>query len=280
MGLFSNNFNRPGPGVPKDAPKKKGLKRFFEILGRDLGDLFKLNLIFVACCVPMFAAGYFTVISFFLDEKLIFLGPILLGFALFLLASVLLGPALCGVHSVITNMLRDEPIYMWTTFKKSFKSNFRTAAPLGVVFAGLVGLEAFAIVFYFKGLIASGKQMNVFLMAVFFFNVLLLTLVSLYMFLQLVYLDLKVMPIIKNSLLLTFAMAKRTLPAGIWVMVCLALIILFFPVTIVLCILFMPILILLVADMWLWPTMEQMFHISDLLIERREKELAKNTQSE
>ena len=33
MGLFMRNFDKPGPGVSPDAPRKKGAARFFEILG-------------------------------------------------------------------------------------------------------------------------------------------------------------------------------------------------------------------------------------------------------
>ena len=36
MALFNFHFDRPGPGVSPDAPRKKGPARFFEILGRDL----------------------------------------------------------------------------------------------------------------------------------------------------------------------------------------------------------------------------------------------------
>ena len=30
MGLFTRNFDKPGPGVSPDAPRKKGAARFFE----------------------------------------------------------------------------------------------------------------------------------------------------------------------------------------------------------------------------------------------------------
>lgn len=278
MGLFSSNYNRPGPGVPKDAPKKKGIKRFFEIVGRDMGDLFKLNLLFVLCCVPLFIAGYFTVLSFMLDPQKIYIGPILIGFVLILVAAIPFGPALCGVHSVLTSMLRDEPIYMWTAFKKAFKSNFKQAAPLGIVLAGLVALEAFAVVFYAHSLIISEGTPNVFLLALFFFNLLLIVLMSLYVFLQLIYMNLKVLPIIKNSILLSFAMAKRSLPAAIIVIVCIGACVLTFPVSMLFVILFAPVIMLLIADMWLWPTLEKTFHISELLEQRREERLLEDTE--
>ena len=55
MGLFHPNYNNPGPGVRKDEPRKKGAARFFEILGRDMGDLFRANLLCAICFVPALA---------------------------------------------------------------------------------------------------------------------------------------------------------------------------------------------------------------------------------
>ena len=56
MKLFSRNYDRPGPGVSKDEPRKKGLARFFEVLFRDFFDLVKLNVIFLICIAPAAAA--------------------------------------------------------------------------------------------------------------------------------------------------------------------------------------------------------------------------------
>ena len=52
MGIFNRDFNKPGPGVNKDEPRKKGAARFFELLTRDFGDLIKLNLLFCVCAIP------------------------------------------------------------------------------------------------------------------------------------------------------------------------------------------------------------------------------------
>lgn len=50
MGMFSVNYDRPGPGVRKDAPPQKAVPRFFSILQRHFFDLCKLNLLF---CIPV-----------------------------------------------------------------------------------------------------------------------------------------------------------------------------------------------------------------------------------
>ena len=43
LGLFGN-YDKPGPGVDKDEPKKAAPVRFFEILWRKLSKLVQLNL--------------------------------------------------------------------------------------------------------------------------------------------------------------------------------------------------------------------------------------------
>ena len=52
MSLFSlfNNYDKPGPGVSKDEPKKSAPIRFFEILWRKLSKLIQVNLIYM---IPM-----------------------------------------------------------------------------------------------------------------------------------------------------------------------------------------------------------------------------------
>ncbi|MEG2405338.1 MAG: DUF624 domain-containing protein [Oscillospiraceae bacterium] len=262
MGLFGNNYNRPGPGVPKDAPKKKGFARFFEIVGRDMGDLFKLNVIVAALLVPMI------ICVIFMGASWPYLGLILVGFVLYMAASVLFGPTIAAAQLVLTHRLRDEPCYMWHTFKHGFKSNFKQALPLGMLFSAIFALEGFAGALFLMG--AAGK-VNVFVVAMFIFSVFLVLIVSEFSFLQVIYLDLKNFAILKNSLLLTFGMAKRSLPAGIWLLVCtVGMLILAPPFAILLLFAFAVVLILLVADMWLWPCMESTFHISELLAAKRD----------
>ena len=43
MGLFTN-YTKEGPGVDKDTPRKTGVGRFFELVGRDMNGMFLANL--------------------------------------------------------------------------------------------------------------------------------------------------------------------------------------------------------------------------------------------
>ena len=46
MGLFpSANDFKAGKGVEKDAPRKTGVGRFFELVGRDMNGMFLANLL-------------------------------------------------------------------------------------------------------------------------------------------------------------------------------------------------------------------------------------------
>ena len=50
MGLFpSANDFKAGKGVEKDAPRKTGVRRFFELVGRDM------NSMFLETCSPAWA---------------------------------------------------------------------------------------------------------------------------------------------------------------------------------------------------------------------------------
>ena len=52
MGLFHQNFDKPGPGVSPDAPRKKGAARFFEILGRDFSTIWMAGLLALISSLP------------------------------------------------------------------------------------------------------------------------------------------------------------------------------------------------------------------------------------
>ena len=54
MGLFpSANDFKAGKGVEKDAPRKTGVRRFFELVGRDMNSMFLANLLTCLGFVPV-----------------------------------------------------------------------------------------------------------------------------------------------------------------------------------------------------------------------------------
>ena len=132
MGLFSRNFDRPGPGVNKDEPRKKGAARFFEVLFRDFFDLVKLNVIFCVCILPAVSAFILGLISL--------LTPI--AFIVSLIAAFPVGGALTAYSFCITKLLRDDPGFIWHEFKRKFRENFKQAAVPGIVCAAVIEVQA------------------------------------------------------------------------------------------------------------------------------------------
>ena len=61
MALFNFHFDRPGPGVSPDAPRKKGPARFFEILGRDLMSFYLAGLLALVSALPFVFGVWFAV---------------------------------------------------------------------------------------------------------------------------------------------------------------------------------------------------------------------------
>ena len=59
MGLFPSSKDfKDGPGVEKDAPRKTGVGRFFELVGRDMSSMFLANLLTCIGFLPVICLVY------------------------------------------------------------------------------------------------------------------------------------------------------------------------------------------------------------------------------
>lgn len=264
MGLFRFNWNKEGPGVPKDAPRKKGAARFFEIVSRDFSQLWLSGLLLLLCALPMGASVVFGVLSW------PYLGMELIAAAVFLASNVLVGPALAAMHTLIARQLCDEPCFFWHTYKKAWKSCWKQATLVGMLFSAVCALELVAAALHLLG----ADKASPILLGMVLLGLYIAVTSWLYALLQLSQMDIQTLPLLKNSLLLTMGFLKRSLPAGVIVLVAGALIALYYPLSGLLLFVGVHALVALAADMWAWPVMEQVFHISQLRAERREKERA------
>ena len=93
MPLF--HYSQPGPGVSKNAPPKKKIVLYFELLGRKFFPLLKLNLLFL---IPVAIAA---VLVFILGTT---------GVVLYIacIPLILLAPFLGGLTYVTRNYAREE----------------------------------------------------------------------------------------------------------------------------------------------------------------------------
>ena len=99
MSLFpSANDFKSGPGVEKDAPRKTGVGRFFELVGRDMSGMFLANLLTCLGFLPVICLVY---IGFLMNSLPVMVLSAAVG-------GILAGPVLAGMYDTVLRALRDE----------------------------------------------------------------------------------------------------------------------------------------------------------------------------
>lgn len=115
-GLF--NYDKEGPGIAKDAPKKRAFIVFFEIYWRKFWNLFLANLLFLFVNIPVLTRG---------------------------IADV-------GLCKITRNFAREKHAFVGHDFFKTIKKNWRQALGIGVINTLVTALLIFNATYYFLGL--------------------------------------------------------------------------------------------------------------------------------
>ncbi len=196
MALFGVNYNRPGPGIEKDAPKQKAVPRFFSIFQRKFFDLCKLNLLF---CVPVLAAGF---LVYLLNRVTIFL-PI------DLLPMIFLFPFIGGLTYVTRNYAREEHAFIYSDFMDAVKNNWKPLILDGVLCYIVTGILSVSIPYYWTH--ASQSFFNIAASGICSLVALLFLFSQYYVPVMIVTFDLKLKQILKNSLIFAILGVGRNL---------------------------------------------------------------------
>lgn len=289
MGIFSQNFNRPGPGVPKDAPKKKGVARYFEMLFRDFSTLWKSSMLLTICMIPMLVVGFLLfapLFDYFISGNPASLLPLPMILILILLIGVcgmLLGPALCACHTVILKIVRDEPGFFWHDFKKGWRSCWKQSYLISAGFSMVIAMDFVSLCLFFGGSIREGQADGV--TGTLLLGCIVLSLVIFFgvwftVCLQIVFMNIPTVGMLKNGLLLLFGRLPRMLPATLLNIVFLIACFLWMPLAPIVLLIGVPALIMLWTDMLAWPVMDEVFKLEEQLTALREKELSQNQSSD
>lgn len=202
MPLFFQNYDSPGPGVPKGQPKKPGILRYFIVIGRHFWDLVFLNIIYFVTSLPAIIIYMFLGVFFFgglpggleLAALLGFVMPALLGS----------GPSRAGISSVLRNYSVEEPAFLWSDFKEHFKKNFWKTFLifiLDIIFVCII----YADIMFYMSMATSGNFGFAGLTAVYIaiFIFLIYIIMHPYIYMQLVTFDAPLKSVYKNAFLLT-----------------------------------------------------------------------------
>ena len=115
-----------------------------------------------------------------------------------------------GTTYVIRNMIKGEPIFIWSDFKYAIKRNFKQAFWFGILDAILIVLIPFNIIYlYFS---ASGFYTTVLFYFTIIFSLIYLTM-RFYIYLQMITFELTIFKILKNSLIFVVLGFKRNIMA-------------------------------------------------------------------
>ncbi|QNU65439.1 YesL family protein [Ruminiclostridium herbifermentans] len=202
MGLFSFNYNKPGPGVEKDAPPKPRFFVFFEVVKRKFWNLIKINMMFVLFNIlALLVANY---ISSVLFQRIRIDGGmgdlvirVFFAAIITLIPVVTIGPVQAGFTYILRNYSREEHSFIWGDFKEHFVKNFKQGMIITIIdiFAMILFSIAINVYFSMNGLLPIFGATFMLISIVIFF------MMHLYMYPMLVTVNLSVKNIYKNALI-------------------------------------------------------------------------------
>lgn len=208
MGIF-NRYLKEGPGVEKDAPKKKGIFLFAELVGRKFFLMLRANALYSLVSIPFFAVSLFFLAPIIRNVLLpagvindawtmIMIDVLFTGFLFTFFGS---GPASASYAFVTRSFTRSEHVWIASDGFDIFKANFKNAILLVIIDIAVIYLAMNAIAFY--GMNANG--LSVFLR--FFITVLFLLYAISHMFAYqiMVTYECKFFDIIKFAMVMTLA---------------------------------------------------------------------------
>ncbi len=226
MGIFRmGDITKAGPGIEKDAPKKRGFFAFFELFFRKIGRLCKLNMLYLAASLPVlvimfFLAGLIStpVVEFCspaLASALEMSAPDMTNndFAFYIgiidvsvrimtcilfLAIWGAGPVTAGFTYVLRNYAREEHAWLWSDFWQHTKENFKQALAVIIIDIVVFGLAFYAYLFY-GSMGGSIAYFKFFIVA----GVFVFSLMHIYIYQIMVTFKLSLKNIYKNALLFT-----------------------------------------------------------------------------
>lgn len=204
MGLFGSNYERAGSGIAKNAPKKKGFFRFFEMFGRKFWKLFELNFLYFLSFLPVIGAA---VLYLVLSSQL---GTILAAACLVLFA-VIIGPATAAHTKILKNFVMEKPTFLAHDFFRTFRSEFKHSCIVGILDCLLVCCISAAFYVYPRLIEQTGNKVFYVFFAITLSIGVIGLLMNFYIFPMLVSTNLSLKNVLKNSLALSVVALKTNI---------------------------------------------------------------------
>lgn len=263
MGLFpSANDFKAGHGVEKDTPRKTGIGRFFELVGRDMSGMFLANLLTCLGFIPVISLVY---IGFLMNNLPVMLVSAAAG-------GVLAGPVLAGMYDTVLRALRDEAGYWWVTYRRAFRRNFKASILPGIFYCIVVTAQIFLVYFCFN-MLYHGVNVGVLVWVATVLNLVVFHMFFSYMWPQVVLLDLPFGAVLKNSLNCMMAFLPHALAASLVQVVFWGIVILCMPLGLLLMIVFGFWFSCEVSCQIVYGDLDRVFHVEERIQKLRDEAL-------
>ena len=183
MGLFQKTYDKPGKGVSKNEPEKRGFFRFFELYFRNFWKLISAQFWCVLLSLPVLTTG---------------LGQV-------------------GLAYVCRMAARDKHTFVTSDFFDAVKKNWKRALPLGII--NCIILAVFAVDMWLLYIFSTHGNMSpvmcsiVFVASMFFFTA--FSFAKFYQYTLMITFDFKLKTIIKNSWLFATLGVKHNIIIGL-----------------------------------------------------------------
>lgn len=157
---FFGNYNKPGKGVEKDEPRKKGLMLFFTVFQRKFWKMLQLSMLYTLFCIPI----------------------------------ITIGPATAALTFVVRNYSREQHSWHFSDFMEQFKLNFKQGLLFGIIDMVIYFSLIFSFLFYWRqrGFISIFAAFVVLMIIIF-------TMMRFYIYPMIVTFKLKASAIFKNA---------------------------------------------------------------------------------
>ena len=215
MGLFFNNYNRPGPGVSKDEPKKKGIALYFQLFFRHFWDFIKENFMFVITSIPMLVIYYmgFSIHGMSLMQQISADTDYLTAYEtlkiFFVIITVILigsGPSSAAMAYMMRCITRERHCFLWSDFFEKFKENFKNGILISVLDALVIMVFLpVAIKFYYTQYISTSSAAWFALLIVMIMFSVVYIMIHNYFYQFIVTFELSFRNAMKNSLIMAIA---------------------------------------------------------------------------
>ncbi len=172
FGLF--NYEKEGPGISKNAPKKKTFIVFFETFFRNFWKFININLVYSIVSIPIVTNGL----------------------------------AAAGITNVTRNIARDKHSFGLSDFFETIKKNWKQALPVGIINA-LLYIILFYDIYFFN--FASEGTIAIVGLALALSMTFIFTVMQFYIWTLMITFDFKLKQLYKNSFKFVFINMKMNL---------------------------------------------------------------------